>query len=59
MVVGNFMNLVGVHPDEVYNIEFLGTNDGETYETNASDINAYSLETHKYIYEYNKTKPFI
>ena len=43
------------HPDEVYNIEFLGTNDGETYETNASDINAYSLETHKYIYEYNKT----
>ena len=43
------------HPDEVYNIEFLGTNDGETYETNASDINAYSLETHKYIYEYNKS----
>ena len=43
------------HQDEVYNIEFLGTNDGETYETNASDINAYSLDTHKYIYEYNKS----
>ena len=42
------------HPDEVYNVKFIGYED-EKYEIKASDINAYSLETHKYIYEYNKT----
>ena len=42
------------HPDEVYNVKFLGTFE-EIFETKALDINDYSLETHKYIYEYNKT----
>jgi DNA invertase Pin-like site-specific DNA recombinase len=42
------------HPDEVYNIKFLGTFE-EIFETKASDINEYALETHKYIYEYNKS----
>ena len=42
------------HPDEVYNVKFLGTFE-EIFETKASDINTYGLETHKYIYEYNKS----
>ena len=42
------------HPNEVYNVKFLGTFE-EIFETKASDINEYALDTHKYIYEYNKS----
>jgi DNA invertase Pin-like site-specific DNA recombinase len=42
------------HPDEVYNVKFIGYED-EVFEIKALDINSYGLETHKYIYEYNKS----
>lgn len=40
------------YPNELYNVEYIGL-EKEYFDTKASDINEYALETHKYIYEHN------
>jgi DNA invertase Pin-like site-specific DNA recombinase len=40
------------YPNEIYNVSMLN---GNVNELSANDIHSYSLETHKYIYEYNNS----